>query len=220
MQRFTFGVLLCVLCLLVEQRVSCQEISSTTQSPVALMPQEIRKWNTTTKNNTTTEFYRIGVGGGVIRGDASAGDYAPMFTSFFAFPLSSSVSGEIALHRAPYFRVKRTGLLVISGTWCADGMISFSPLYDLPNFRIGLGMSFRLQQFFVGASTTTIGTHTSAGAALKLEYLYPLTQKLDLGFRLQGGAYLPPWIGDNISGPNTGISGGYASANLILQAYW
>jgi hypothetical protein len=218
MQRFVFGILFCVLCLLAEQQVSCQQIRSIVQSPVALVPQEIPWW--LNSDSTTTEVYRVGVGGGVITGDASAGAFAPVFTSFLAFPLSSSVSGEIALHRAPFFRVRPGGFLTVSGTWFIDGMLAFSPVRSIPNFRVALGMSFRLQQFLVGTSFTRLEIHTSAGGALKLEYLHSLTQKLDLGFRLQGGAYLLPWIGDNISGPSTDISGGYASASLVLQAYW
>jgi hypothetical protein len=218
MQRFAFGILIMV-CLIAVPESYCQQIRSITQSPVAQMPQEIRGWMNS--DSLTTEIYRVGVGGGVITGDASAGAFAPVFTSFFAFPLSSSASGEIALHRAPFFRVTRTGFLTVSGTWFIDGMLAFSPLRNVPNFRAALGMSFRLQQFLVGGTSgVQLEAHTSAGGTLKLEYLHPLTQKLDLGFRLQGGAYLPPWIGDNIAAPNIGVSGGYASAGLILQAYW
>ena len=216
MKRFAFSIILAV-CLIAAPEAYCQQIiRSMTQSPVAQMPQEMRGW--INSDSITTEVYRVGVGGGVIRGDASGGGYASIFSSFFAFPLSSSVSGEIALHRAPFFRVRGGGFLTVSGTWLIDGMLAFSPVRSVPSFRVALGMSFRLQQFLVGGSTTLLETHTSAGGALKLEYLYPVTQKLDLGVRLQGGAYLQPWIGDNIAGPNG--SGGYASAGLVLQAYW
>jgi hypothetical protein len=219
MKRFAFGMIFAV-CLIAAPDAHCQEIRSLTQSPVAEMPQEVRRgWMNS--DSITTEVYRVGVGGGVIRGDASGGAYAPVFSSFFAFPLSLSVSGEIAVHRAPFFRVRGGGFLLVSGTWFVDGLIAFSPIGSIPNFRIGLGMSFRFQQFLLGDRSTQLNAHTSAGAALKLEYLYPLTQKLDLGFRLQGGAYLPPWIDDNLSSaPDTGISGGYFSAGLVLQAYW
>ncbi len=218
MKRFAFGIVIMV-CLIAAPESYCQQIRSITQSPVAQMPQEIRGWMNS--DSIATEVYRVGVGGGVLTGDASAGAFAPIFTSFFVFPLSSYISGEIALHRAPFFRVTRTGFLTVSGTWFIDGMLAFSPMRSLPNFRVALGMSFRLQQFLVGGITSTqIETSTSVGGTLKLEYLHPLTQKLDLGFRLQGGAYLPPWIGDNIAAPNIGISGGYAGAGLVLQAYW
>jgi hypothetical protein len=217
MKRFAFSIIiLFAVCLIAAPKTQSQETRSLTQSPVAQMTQEMRTWMNT--DSITTEVYRVGVGGSIITGDASAGGFAPVFSSFFAFPLSSSVSGEIALHRAPFFRVRDGGFLTVSGTWLIDGMIAFSPVRNIPNFRVAAGMSFRLQQFLVGGSVTQLETHTAAGGTLKLEYLYPLTQKLDLGVRLQGGAYLRPWIGDNVAAP--GGSGGYASAGLVLQAYW
>jgi hypothetical protein len=215
MKRFAFSIMFAV-CLIAAPEAHCQQIRSMTQSPVAPMPQEMRGWMSS--DSITTEVYRVGVGGGVIRGDASAGSYAPVFSSFFAFPLSSSVSGEIALHRAPFFRVSPTRFLIVSGTWLIDGMLAWSPIRSIPNFRVAFGMSYRLQQLLVGDSATQIETHTAMGVTLKFEYLYPLTQKLDIGFRLQGSGYLQPWIGDNVAAP--GASGGYASAGLVLQAYW
>jgi hypothetical protein len=106
MKRFAFGMIFAV-CLIAAPDAHCQEIRSLTQSPVAEMPQEVRRgWMNS--DSITTEVYRVGVGGGVIRGDASGGAYAPVFSSFFAFPLgklqvhSQSSRLHFALHQLVY----------------------------------------------------------------------------------------------------------------------
>ncbi len=191
----------------------------------------------------------IAWGGSIAAGDGTLGGSGePMFTMMYSRSFASVLEGELAVHYLPvqYWR-KPPGwyedFRYITLTWIFDGSLMVQPFAEstfLQGFRIGGGLSVRylraLSTQYIGNGLSHNGTDTtfypntrvanyavnsSIGANIKLDYLVPLSPRVDLGFRAQAVLLFFPFEGVIVQGSTfyTG-RGGLGSAGVYLRLNW
>jgi hypothetical protein len=192
----------------------------------------------------------IAWGGSIADGDGTLGlgGGQAMFNMMYSHSFTPALEGEFAVHYMPVqYWLKPPGwyedFRYITLTWIFDGSLMVQPFAGgtfLQGFRIGGGLSARylraLSTQYIGNSLSHIGTdttfrpntqvanyavNTSIGANIKLDYLVPLSPRVDIGFRAQVVLLFFPFEGVIVQGSTfyTG-RGGLGSAGVYLRLNW
>jgi hypothetical protein len=201
-----------------------------------LFAQEKMNDNSVSAVPTTVPFLRhhAGVGLSWAGGTPTLGGDGIMFSGLYAYSLTPMLDMETSLN---YLGRAEVSLLssgqnwgFLSSSWTGD-VTFMARLFDASDrFRIGIGPSVQWHGFTRGSTLSTdqngVTTRepiqfyetTSLGANLKVEYLIPLSQKLDLGLRGQIHAFSRPF-----SGPTyiTGASyTGSVGIGIFIRGNW
>lgn len=205
-------------------------------SQFGLFAQEKTSSNSESGMPSATPFLRHHAGMGLswAGGTPTLGGDGIMFSGLYAYSLTQMVDMEMSLN---YLGRTEWSLLSsgqswgrLSSSWTGDATFMFR-LFDASDcFRIGVGPSVQWHGFTRGASSSTdqngvttrqpiqLYETTALGANLKLEYLIPISQKLDLGLRGQIHAFSAPFSGPpHVSG---GSYTGSAAIGIFVRGNW
>lgn len=175
-------------------------------------------------------FFRhhAGIGLSFAGGTPTLGGNGAMFSALYAYSISPMLDIETSLN---YMGRTNGGEqdMRFSNAWIGDATLMFRLFDASDRFRIGAGASFMQHSFAGGSSSSTdqngVVTRTpmqiydsgSLGVHLKFEYLIPLSQKLDIGFRGQIHAFSTPFSGTTYM---PGSLGGSAGIGFIVRGNW
>jgi hypothetical protein len=202
--------------------ISYSEVSST---PAAFSkPQEL---------DNLQRKHSIGLGGGILTGDAATGREALLLSGFYAYSFSSTLDGEVSFQQMLMPLVggtdPRVSFLALSTAMMFDMTLMAKSSIGSSQFRYGIGASVRWQQSGIRATRTTLDpagqskdkdvvmfqNTTAVGLSVKLEHLLPISPILDLAIRAQGHIFAPPFFGHNFHVP-ANLPGGSVSISLFI----
>ncbi len=172
--------------------------------------------------------HHAGMGLSFAGGTPTLGGSGAMFTALYAYSVSPMIDVETSLNYMSRTDGKeQQGRF--SNAWIGDATVMFRLFDPSDRFRIGLGASYMQHTFTSGSGTSTdqngVVTRTpmqvyesgALGLNLKLEYLIPLSQKLDLGLRGQIHAFSQPFSGQTYI---PGGLGGSAGIGFFVRGNW
>ncbi|MCU0426802.1 MAG: hypothetical protein MUF71_14380 [Candidatus Kapabacteria bacterium] len=173
--------------------------------------------------------HHVGMGLSFAGGTPTLGGNGAMLSALYGYSITPMIEAEFSLNY-----LGRTNSPSVQGTHFANGWtgdITFMfRLFDASDrFRIGIGPSLLWQGFTGGGGSSTDPngtTHftpmqayesTSLGGNLKVEYSFPLSQKMDLGLRGQIHLATEPFSGVPYM-PNS-VSGS-AGIGIFVRGGW
>jgi hypothetical protein len=183
------------------------------------------------KGMVQQKIHTLGFGISTTDGDATTGKQSFMLSAQYGYKLFPLWDIEVALQQTSMTKWYTTfgNFFAVSSALSQDITMFTSPFTSIPNFRLGVGSSLRWQKSVVslsrsifdpatGQSISYLGARSqntfAVGATLKMEYLFPIAQVLDISIRAQGHIFAPPIIGENNHVP--GGPGGAASLGIFF----
>ncbi len=228
--RFGYILLLSLISTtsLIAQGAGSKSYSEVSSTPAVFgKPQEF--------DNTQALYFQrkhsIGLGSGVLTGDAATGRTALLLSGFYAYSFSPTLDGEASLQQMLMPLVgtdPRVSFLALSTATTFDMTLMTKPVAS-SQFRYGVGASVRWQQSGIKATSLSLDSagqskdkdlvmfqNTAAvGLSVKLEYLLPISSLVDIAVRAQGHIFAPPFFGQNFHVP-ANLPGGSASIGLFV----
>lgn len=179
----------------------------------------------------TTPFLRhhVGMGLSFAGGTPTLGGNGAMLSALYGYAITPMIEAEFSVNYLGRTNASTVQSTRFANGWTGDMTFMFRLFDASDRFCIGFGPSLLWQGFTGGSGFSTDPNGAamrnplqtfesmSLGGNLKLEYLFPLSQKMDLGFRGQVHLALEPFSGTSYV-PNS-VSGS-AGIGIFLRGGW